>query len=204
MPLVNVRTSSGACGSQPPFPGNRAAPLLQSSISPCRQVATTTKNQETHRSSYWIRKTSGDPTTKSCCVPADINLPLPEGRWPQGAHPSSAWGAVRCTAPVTLFLSFSPAFSTLLLNPKYWLCPFIVGSGPGPQLFLCKHKGRARSACVSLLILSCRAHFWGRAPCPGISANLLRARENRLASASLCFPHLICPASSKHGRKREA
>lgn len=43
MPLVNVRTSSGACGSQPPFPGNRAAPLLQSSVSPCRQVATTTK-----------------------------------------------------------------------------------------------------------------------------------------------------------------
>lgn len=52
------------------------------------------------------------------------------------------------------FLSPLPEISTLLLNPKYWLCPFVVGSGPGLQLFLCKHKGRARLVCVSSLILT--------------------------------------------------
>lgn len=206
LPLVNVRTSSGACGSQPPFPGNCVARLLQNSRlslypggnnNKIRKPAEVLTGHVKRRGSYH-KILPVFLQTSTCFFQRDAGC-----REHTPAAPGEQYSP-QLQSPCS-FLSPLPEISTLLLKPKYWLCPFVVGSGPGLQLFLCKHKGRARSVCVSSLILTAVVlTFGGVLHAQELSANLLRARENRLASASLCFPHLICPANSKHSRRREA
>lgn len=110
------------------------------------------KNQETRRSSCWICKMSVYPTTKSCLCSCRHPHASSRGTPAAGSRPPAGPGQQGQRTLVTLLLSFSPAFSTQLLNPQCWLCPFVVGSGPGLQLFLCKHKGRARSVCGILIL----------------------------------------------------
>lgn len=108
--------------------------------------------------------------------------------------PSRAWAAgpahTRHLAPF-----FLPCILHSTLKPTMLAMSICCWVWPWTSAFSLQTQRQSKVCLWDPNSHSCRVHFWGRAPCPGTSANLFRARENRLASASLCFPHLICPAS---------
>lgn len=158
MPLVSEQAQEHV-GPSLHFPATVPLECCKASVAPCTQVATTKIRKPADVLAGYVKRPCVVPQNPAC-VPADIHMPPPEGRQLQGADPQQGLGSNASTL-VALLLSFSPALSTQLLNPQCWLCPFVVGSGPGLQRLLCKHKGRARSVCGILILTAVVFTFGG-------------------------------------------
>lgn len=176
-------------GPLPVSPCYCAARELQGKLFSLQVDGDSHKNEDTHKVLAGYERHPRYPTTKSC----SNQLASPRGMWNRREHTTKSSSAKAQLTAVNLFLS--PLASPLPFQTQN-AYPLLVQQGLALQLFLCKHKGRAKSTCVTL-ILTPSCSFLKACSIPrSVSANL-STTENSGFSPQL-------PGQQRHGRRKEA
>lgn len=174
------------------FPATVQLKSYKASFSPCRQVAKTTKIKTPTKVLAGYVKHPKYPTTKSCVFSCRHQRASSRGRRDCREH-TTTWAAVPGHSSSYL-VPFSPCLLHSPFKSKMPAISFCCPTGPCTSAFLLQTQRQSKICLCKPYSHNYHVHFWGHAQHPGTSANL-NARENRLASASLCI--LTSPAQPR-------